>query len=136
MRLTPVADFTNAVLEQWAKRYLAAGCTVVSDGTLAFRQVSKAQALHERYITGGARQGARTSQLRWVNTMLGNLKSSMAGTYHAIKHSKYARRYLAEFCYRFNRRFKLQALLPRLLNAVAHTAPLPLRALRSPELCT
>lgn len=136
MRLTPVEDFTNKVLEGWAKRYVAPGCVVVSDGTMAFRQVAKAQALHERHVTGGGRQGARTPELQWVNTLLGNLKTSMAGTYHSIKHSKYAKRYLAEFCYRFNRRFNLEAMLPRLLDAVAQTRPLPLKNLRSPELCS
>ena len=136
MRLTPVADFTNQILERWARRYVAPGCVVVSDGTLAFKQVSKVQAVHERHITGGGRQGAQTPQLHWVNTMLGNLKSALAGTYHSFKHRKYARRYLAEFCYRFNRRFNLAAMVPRLLAALAQTSPLTQKALRSPELCS
>jgi len=133
MRLTPVADFTNEEMAQWAKRYLAPGCHVVSDGTAAFARVTVAQASHERHVTGGGRAGARTPQLHWVNTMLGNLKTSMAGTYHAFDHAKYAARYLAEFCYRFNRRFNLKAMLPGLLRAVAATGPLPLKALRVSE---
>lgn len=136
MRLTPVADFTNEDMRQWAQRHLAPGCHVVSDGTRGFAQVSSAQATHERHITGGGRQGARTPQLRWVNTMLGNLKTSMAGTYHSFDHAKYAARYLAEFCYRFNRRFDLPAMLPRLLAAVAATKPRPLATLRRSEVCT
>ena len=37
------------------------------------------------------------------------------GAYHSVggKH-KHLPRYLAEFCYRFNRRIKLQDMLPRL----------------------
>ncbi|MBN9366892.1 MAG: IS1595 family transposase, partial [Comamonadaceae bacterium] len=42
-------------------------------------------------------------------------------------------RYLAEFAYRFNRRFDLPAMLPRLLRALASSGPLPLRALRMSE---
>jgi len=34
----------------------------------------------------------------WVNTMIGNVRNSMLGTYHAINH-KHLPRYLAEFCY-------------------------------------
>ena len=98
MRLTPVQDFTNEHMRHWASRHLTAGCHVVSDGTRAFAQVRQAQATHERYVTGGGRQGAQTPQLRWVNTLLGNLKTSMAGTYHSFDHAKYAQRYLAEFC--------------------------------------
>ncbi|MBO1011120.1 IS1595 family transposase [Acidovorax sp. SD340] len=105
MRLTPVADFTNEHMRQWASRHLAAGCHVVSDGTLPLpRCASQAQATHERSMTGGGRQGAQTPQLRWVNTLLGNLKTSTAGTYHSFDHTRYAQRYLAEFCWRFNRR--------------------------------
>ena len=61
---------------------------------------------------------------------LGNLKTSMAGTYHSFDHAKYAARYLAEFCYRFNRRFDLPAMLPGLLRAMVSTKPLPLKVLR------
>ncbi|MCE1250870.1 MAG: transposase [Comamonadaceae bacterium] len=87
-------------------------------------------------MTGGGREGARTPQLHWVNTVLGNLKTSMAGTYHSFDHAKYAARYLAEFCYRFNRRFNLRAMLPGLLRAVAATGPLSLKVLRASEVRT
>jgi hypothetical protein len=45
----------------------------------------------------------------------------MTGTYHAIKFAKYAHRYLAEVQYRFNRRYDLRAILPRLVRAAAVT---------------
>ena len=54
--------------------------------------------------------------------MLGNLKTAMTGTYHAIKfakYAKYAHRYLAEVQYRLNRRYDLRAILPRLARAAA-----------------
>ena len=133
LRLVPVADFTNQEMAQWAQRYLAPGCHVVSDGTPAFAQVRQVGAIHERHVTGGGRQGAQTPQLHWVNTLLGNLKTSVAGTYHSFDHAKYAARYLAEFCYRFNRRFDLPAMLPRLLRALVTTRPLPLKMLRVSE---
>lgn len=65
--------------------------------------------------------------------MLGNLKTALAGTYHSFDHAKYAARYLAEFAYRFNRRFDLAAMLPRLLRAAAVTKPHPLAVLRWSE---
>lgn len=136
MHLTPVADFTNQDIRQWAERHLASNCHVVSDGTPAFAQVRQVGATHERHVTGGGRQGAQTPQLHWVNTLLGNLKTSMAGTYHAFDHTRYAARYLGEFAYRFNRRFDLPAMLPRLLRAVVSTKPLPLKVLRLSEACS
>lgn len=133
IRLTPVADFSNQDVRQWAECHLAPASHVVSDGTPAFAQVRQVGATHERHVTGGGRQGAQTPQLHWVNTVLGNLKTSMAGTYHAFDHARYGARYLAEFCYRFNRRFDLAAMLPALLRALATTGPLPLKVLRISE---
>ena len=109
---------------------------MVSDGTPAFAQVRQVGATQKRHVTGGGRQGAQTPQLHWVNTLLGNLKTSMAGTYHTFDHARYAARYLGEFAYRFNRRFDLPAMLPRLLRAVASTKPLPLKLLRLSEACS
>lgn len=112
MRLTPVANFTNADMTQWARCHVGPGCHVVRDGTRAFAQVRQVGAGHERHITGGGRQGARTPQLRWVNTLLGNFKTSLAGTLYSFKHAKYGARYLAEFACRFNRRFDMPAMIP------------------------
>ena len=54
--------------------------------------------------------------------MIGNVKNSITGTYHSIK-AKYLPRYLAEYCYRFNRRFTFKDMLPRFM-CVALRAPL------------
>lgn len=58
-----------------------------------------------------------------VNTLLGNLKTALTGTYHAVKFAKYAYRYLAEVQYRFNRRCDLRSILGRLVRAAVATTP-------------
>jgi hypothetical protein len=56
--------------------------------------------------------------------LLANLKTAITGTYHAFGFAKYAHRYLAEFQYRFNRRFNMEdptasfARCPRRCSAV------------------
>ncbi len=75
-------------------------------------------------MTGGGKQSCETPGLVWANTILGNVKRSLDGTYHACA-PHYAARYLAEFQYRFNRRYELAALPRRLLKAAATTLPLP-----------
>jgi len=60
--------------------------------------------------------------------MIGNVKTAMTGTYHAINHN-HLPRYLAEFCYRFNRRFDLRQMMLRFGYVVARTSPMPLRRL-------
>ncbi|SFM70072.1 hypothetical protein SAMN02982985_05012, partial [Rugamonas rubra] len=50
---------------------------------------------------------------------------ALSGTHHAFKFAKYARRYLAEVQYRFNRRADMAAMVPRLAVALAQTRPCP-----------
>ena len=78
--------------------------------------------------TGGGPGSCEASGLGWVNTVLGNVKRALDGTYHAWG-QKYAPRYLAEFSYRFNRRYQLADLVPRLAHVAVRTPPLPYRLL-------
>ncbi|HCZ14999.1 MAG TPA: IS1595 family transposase, partial [Candidatus Accumulibacter sp.] len=48
-----------------------------------------------------ARRSTDMSCFHWINTLLGNLKTSINGTYHAFDFRKYAYRYLSETQYRF-----------------------------------
>ena len=61
----------------------------------------------------------------WINTILGNLKTSLGGAYHAFDLAKYASCYLAAFAYRFNRHFQLDMLPMRLLVAAIAIGPCP-----------
>lgn len=133
MRLLPVAGFTTAALQDWAAKSLAPTARVVTDGLWCFQAVTQTAAAHERHVLGGGRQAVQRPEFRWVNTMLGNLKTALSGTYHAIDHAKYAHRYLAEFAYRFNRRFDMAAMVPRLLRAAVTTKPHTASRLRGSE---
>jgi len=88
---------------------------------------------HQPTVVGG-RKPRDLPEFQWINTVLGNLKTSLSGTHHAFAFSKYAARYLAAFAYRFNRRFDLATLPQRLLIAVAHCHRRPERELRLAEL--
>jgi hypothetical protein len=59
----------------------------------------------------------------------GLVKNAIKGTHHGIDHRHLAR-YLGEFCFRFNRRFKLHLLLKSLRYHAAQSAPIPERQLR------
>ncbi len=64
--------------------------------------------------------------------MIGNVKNSLRGSYHSIN-PKHLPRYLAEFCYRFNRRFDMKAMISRLGYMAARTCPMPERLLNLAE---
>jgi len=109
---------------------------VVSDGAPSFNYVKWGGAARHKFIvTGGGKQACEIAELKAVNTVLGNLKTGIAGTYHAFKFAKYGYRYLAEYQYRFNRRFDLASLTKRIIRALANAKPAPMRALRMAEDC-
>ena len=124
MRMDVVAGFRKTVLAAWAQRYLAPGSAVVSDGLGCFPSVVDAGCSHIAIPTGGGPPSLGHPIFFWINTVLGNVKNALHGTYHALR-PKYLQRYLSEFSYRFNRRFTLDAIVARLLFAAARTPPLP-----------
>jgi transposase-like protein len=132
MRFTQVSGFSKEAIVEWAQRHLAAGSLVVSDGLACFGGVEAAGCAHEGIVTGGGPASVTMEAFTWINTMIGNVKTAMHGSYHAINHS-HLPRYLAEFCYRFNRRFKLEEMIPRLGYAAVRTPPMPQRLLSMAE---
>ena len=129
--IEPVRSFDNASLNDWITRRLAPECEVYSDGLACFRRLEDAGHAHTTLDTGGGRAATEVAGARWVNVVLGNLKRAISGTYHAVKQAKYARRYLAEAAYRFNRRFRLRETRWRLATAMMRCKACPETRLRS-----
>ncbi|WHI45325.1 IS1595 family transposase [Microbulbifer sp. VAAF005] len=129
IKLSIVKGFRSSEISAWSKKHLCNGSTVISDGLACFNAVTAAGCAHDKIVCGGGRSSVEEPEFYWVNTVLGNLKSALRSTYHAIR-PKYAQRYLAEFQYRFNRRFNLSALIPRLVFVSLRTPPMPERLLK------
>ena len=129
LKLRRVTSFCNRALSSFAKRSLDPACEVVSDGLACFGAVTDAGCVHQVIKTGSGAAAARTPAFKWVNTALGNIKAAIVGTYRAID-QKHVPRYLAEFEYRFNRRYDLGAMMPRLAWAGVRTTPMPYRLLK------
>ena len=88
--LTPVAGFTRKALPARAGDSLAPGRVVVPDGLACFAGVVDADCKHHPVVVGKHRLSELPDFL-WVNTVLGNVKTSLAGAYHAFDFGKYAK---------------------------------------------
>jgi ribosomal protein L37AE/L43A len=115
--------FTKQAMDGFLARSTALPLTLVSDGLGCFAVSADHGAVHDRTVTGGGKASMEIQKLRCVNTVLGNLKTALTGTYHAVRFEKYAARYLAELQYRFNRRYDLRSILSGLLRDAATTMP-------------
>jgi transposase-like protein len=124
LSLKVVKGFRKKEIEKLAKSGFAAGSTVVSDGLSCWPAVAEAGCEHFPMRTGSGPQAARWSPFKWVNTVLGNIKAAIVGTYRRVS-PKHAPRYLASFAWRFNRRRQLDSAVQRLAWACAHTGPRP-----------
>ncbi len=129
IKLTPVSGFTLKAISVSAKDHLDPASVVFSDGLACLGAVTEAGCSRHPTVMAG-RKPKDVPEFKWINTILGNLKTSLSGAYHAFDFRKYAARYLAAFCYRFNRRFDLRTLHQRLLIAAAGRAPQPLRSIQ------
>ena len=80
----------------------------------------------------GALKPRDLPEFKWINTVLGNLKISLAGAFHSLNYRKYADAYLSAFTYRFNHRFDLCGLVAKLVVDVARCAPARKSVIQAP----
>ncbi len=132
MRFSVVAGFHKNDISNWAQRHLFPGTSVVSDGLNCFPAVKDAGCSHHAIVKSDSATSMEHSEFKWVDTMIGNVKNAIHGTYHAVSR-KHVPRYLAEFCFRFNRRFELGKMIPQLAQAAVNTLPVPQRILKQAE---
>jgi len=132
MNMHVIKGFRLEEIADWTKKHVEPGSLIVSDGLPCFNAVVKAGCYHTKIVTGGGAQSVTKEEFTWINTMIGNVKNAITGTYHAIR-ANHLQRYLAEFCYRFNRRFQLKDMLPRFIYMAVRTPPMPQKLLSMAE---
>ena len=123
-----VKGFRKREVERIARRDLAPGGTVVSDGLSCRPAVEKAGCSHRPMATGSGKRAASWTPFKWVNTCLGNIEAAIVGTCRHVS-PKHAQAYLTSFAYRFNRRHQLDSIVQRLAWAAIRTAPQPYRVI-------
>jgi len=105
------------------------GSTIKSDGAGAYVKAKKKGYKHNRSVY--QKEPEKTAEhLKWVNMLTSNLKRFLISTYHGVQ-PKYRKAYLAEFAYRFNRRYWPHQAFDRLLYACLNATPIPPRDLNA-----
>lgn len=133
MNLNVLKGFRLEEIKRWSQKHVKPGSTVCSDGLNCFPAVKDAGCEHIRLVTVGGAASVEQDEFIWVNTMIGNIKNAITGSYHSIN-PRHLPRYFAEFCYRFNRRFNLRDMMPRFLSVAVRTPPMNGNLLKMAEL--
>lgn len=116
MATESIKNISKEIIHAFLLYHLKDGQHVRTDALTALNAVDELQKHHKK-ITPPKEASA---WLPLVHMVIGNLKTFLNGTFHGVSR-KYLPEYLAEFSYRFNRRFWEDELPMRLLNAsLAH----------------
>jgi hypothetical protein len=97
--------------------------TVRTDGFASYLPLSRVGVRHDRRVQGSDRARS-TEVLPWVHILFTNLKAWIRGTFHGVS-KKHMPRYLDEFVYRFNRRWRDDELFGFVLARSLENGPVP-----------
>jgi transposase-like protein/ribosomal protein L37AE/L43A len=111
-------------LRPFFEQFVVKKSLVVTDKWRSYNFLEGMGYYHEAWDAPGGWRSSKMPSFRWVNTVLGNLKGNVKGVTRWVSRV-HLDRYLAEFQYRFNRRFDLKSILPRLLFAAVRTLAMP-----------
>jgi transposase-like protein len=108
------SGFKEEILPALEKRVVK-GSTLKSDAAGAFEQAEK-KGYNVHQVPFSKEPDKAKEHLKWIHWLSVNLKRGLASTYHGC-FPKYRKAYLAEFAYRFNRRYWPHQVFDRLLVA-------------------
>jgi transposase-like protein len=126
-RLTVISRATTAVLTSFVKSAIVPDtATAHTDAWAAYRELGRIGIDHRPRKGGHGRHVE--DGLPWAHTVFGNLKTWLRGAFHGVS-PKHLQRYLAEFEFRFNRRWREEDLFFPVIHAAIHADPFPYRCL-------
>jgi transposase-like protein len=96
--------------------------TVRTDGFPSYTRLGELGIRHRPRIQRNPRRASKL--LPWVHAVASNVKTWLRGTFHGVS-AKHLHRYLDEFSYRFDRRWREDELFRFVLRRVARGNPLP-----------
>jgi len=110
-KMETVKKIDADTINTFAENNIEEGATILSDGSTSYPQLSQRGYTHKGIANSEGDEG----HLKWLHTIISNAKSFVEGTFHGLD-KKHMDLYLAEFCFRFNRRFWPEQLFNRLLS--------------------
>jgi transposase-like protein len=112
-RMEVIPDFGKGTLTAFAKRHIAPGATIYTDGLKQFSGLTAAG--YEHIVCPQQIRAGSQSVLPCVHRAIGNLQQWLIGTYHGVgRHQLQV--YLDEFVFRHNRRRTPMAAFQTLLG--------------------
>ena len=133
LKLNAVKGFRKAEIEMLSRRTLVPGTTVISDALGCFGAVTQAGCRPTNQSSPAVAPRPSRSPPSSGSTRRSATSKTVSGApNHAIR-PKHVPRYLAQFQYRFNRRYRLEDMITRPAWVAPRTPPRPYRLLKLAE---
>ncbi|WP_167505814.1 transposase [Desulfosediminicola flagellatus] len=132
IRFSRIEGFSSLEILRWGQLHLKPSTIVVSDGLARVTILQDIHYFHYSMLTSDRYNSPDFTVFDWLNTIIGNVKNTIKGTYNGIDHM-HLLRYLGGFCFRFNRRFKLKRLLESRIYYSSNICQIPEHQLRLAE---
>jgi transposase-like protein len=126
--MSVVSKIDKVNISQVAQNKIESGSKVITDGWPAYNTLEKTDIEHIKKVVGDPKNASVV--LPWVHTVIANCKGILKGVHHGVS-KKHLHYYLAEFCYRFNRRFWQGQLFDRMINACLNSNTISLAELKA-----
>jgi hypothetical protein len=127
LRLRKVADYTSSSLAGFVREVVAPGSRLETDAWASYDTLSREGYRRREYVSTRQPRGAKHRvDLRGVHLVFSNLKTWLRGRFHGVS-PRYLPAYLAEFCYRFNRRHSPPDLFGWVARRLVQGEPASLR---------
>jgi ribosomal protein L37E len=117
-----VDRFSTKGVERFVENNIASNTKVKTDGAVEIRDGMAGAPVEHNAVPMYGFKGQLEKHLPWVHRLTGNIKAKLIGVYHGVS-PKYVDRYVAEYLYRFNRRWCREQLQTRMITACLETGP-------------
>ena len=112
VKMEVIEDMKKETVETFVTENIEAKSTLIADGHRTIPTLKSNYTIEARKLN----PKKDPEHLKWIHTLISNLKSFVTGTFHGLD-SRHLQRYLHEFCYRFNRRKFVGEGFNRLLHS-------------------
>jgi len=116
LKMETIDDLKSETIFDFAERNLELGASITSDLYQSYKVLAKGYNHEPKKFD----LIENPNHLKWLHVVVSNAKTFINGTYHGLG-KKHLQSYLAEYCYRFNRRIFKGELFNRLINCCLNT---------------
>ena len=128
LKMEVVDNMKKQSVQEFVERNIASGSHIKTDKFKSYQWLKDGTFEHEAIRISNPKE--TLAHLPWVHIVIGNMKGIIKGVHHGVS-PKHLGRFLCEYCYRFNRRFKEKSMFINLIKACVNTQTITFAELKT-----